>query len=114
MDKGMESSVLDNAIASLLRAKNTEPGINKFFLLTPHFFKLLCNSLFCCQFPSGNKQFLLIVVFAIAIRHIVFYFFSDTICKKSRQGIQIQLPSLIRYRGTRQFLQSAKLAIGQT
>ncbi len=29
MDKGMESSVLDNAIASLLRAKNTESGVNK-------------------------------------------------------------------------------------
>ncbi|EFX11523.1 hypothetical protein ECO9389_17378, partial [Escherichia coli O157:H- str. 493-89] len=33
---------------------------------------------------------------------------------KIAPGIQIQLPSLIRYRGTRQFLQSAKLAIGQT
>ncbi|EFX20969.1 hypothetical protein ECO2687_08333, partial [Escherichia coli O157:H- str. H 2687] len=60
-----------------------------------------------------NKQFLLIVVFAIAIRHIVFT--SPQIrYVKIAPGIQIQLPSLIRYRGTRQFLQSAKLAIGQT
>ncbi|EHV42976.1 hypothetical protein ECDEC5D_1882 [Escherichia coli DEC5D] len=36
MDKGMESSVLDNAIASLLRAKIQNP-VSISFLLTPHF-----------------------------------------------------------------------------
>ncbi|EHW25052.1 hypothetical protein ECDEC8D_2532 [Escherichia coli DEC8D] len=93
MDKGMESSVLDNAIASLLRAKIQNP-VSISFPFDTSFFNCLCNSLFCCQFPSGNKQFFLIVVFAIAIRHIVFT--SPQIrYVKIAPGIQIQLPSLI-------------------